>query len=182
MEKKATWNSSEQLRIIVSSLSSIEELVDVVDSTGNKKEKGYIICRFFAHNLQIRGNKAVEYAINYEKKEIEDERKSQEMKNQKPSVPAYAQFWEESERGWGVRPDGVTICKSKEIARKCVEDLCKSYTSPSAPDFYTRESGMPRLIVIPKWLSEEIEKENGKRFFTDSEFHKMIKNNQIIAD
>lgn len=57
------------------------------------------------------------------------------------------QDWEESERGWGVRPDGHSIhlsmeeCKefSKEFWVKEKENKAPGYV----PDCYTRESGKP---------------------------------------
>lgn len=57
------------------------------------------------------------------------------------------QRWEESERGWGVRPDGYSIHPTEE-ARVL---FCKAYwdTMPSeVPEEYSRESGAPYLASV----------------------------------
>ena len=59
------------------------------------------------------------------------------------------QAWEESERSWGVRPDGITL----HLTRADRDNFCKQYWAEERkrsatlgdgiPDEYTRESGEP---------------------------------------
>lgn len=59
------------------------------------------------------------------------------------------QDWEESERGWGVRPDGFTLHLTREDRDAYVKGYNDTYNNlPSAPDEYTRTSGDPRVIQV----------------------------------
>ena len=57
--------------------------------------------------------------------------------------PVIVQYWEESERGWGVRPDGMTIHLSNEALKAYIDAMrlawqekkTRSYTRPSSPPF-----------------------------------------------
>lgn len=73
------------------------------------------------------------------------------------------QKWEESERGWGTRPDGYSI-HPDEAAR---ERFVKAYWDDmpdSAPDEYSRPCGTPYTAEV-----EGIEIEgDGKRFWDNS--------------
>lgn len=72
------------------------------------------------------------------------------------------QLWEESEAGWGCRPDGWTVHKS-EADRVA---FCKAYWARQpagpAPDEYTRECGDPYLMDLDACskLYEALEKSN----------------------
>jgi len=57
------------------------------------------------------------------------------------------QDWEESERGWGVRPDGFTLHLTMDNRDAYVNGYCRTFhTEAQAPDEYTRVSGDPRLV------------------------------------
>lgn len=59
------------------------------------------------------------------------------------------QDWEESERGWGVRPDGFTLHLTVEDHAAFVEKFAKQFHSAKeAPDEYTRTSGPTRLVTV----------------------------------
>ena len=63
--------------------------------------------------------------------------------------PVWCQDWEESERGWGIRPDGFTLHLSKVDLVVYVRVFYMAYKNEaSAPDEYTRTSGKPRLVDI----------------------------------
>lgn len=49
----------------------------------------------------------------------------------------YVQLWEESERGWGCRPDGVSLHKSKADCDEYIEEYWEGMP-PTAPDEYSR--------------------------------------------
>lgn len=60
------------------------------------------------------------------------------------------QNWEESERGWGTRPDGFTVHINREQHRLYVDWYYKTFNSETvAPDEYTRVSGDPMEIEVP---------------------------------
>ena len=60
------------------------------------------------------------------------------------------QNWEESERGWGVRPDGFTIHISQAQRDAYVAWYNKTFNNlSSAPDEYTRVSGDPFAVDVP---------------------------------
>jgi hypothetical protein len=59
------------------------------------------------------------------------------------------QDWEESERGWGVRPDGHTLHLSREDHDAYVKGYYATYNNEAeAPGEYTRTSGGPRLVKV----------------------------------
>lgn len=68
----------------------------------------------------------------------------------------YSVSWTEYERGWGQRPDGVSLHKSKADAEKYVSDYDKKYNNkPSAPDCYSK-GGTPKLIEVSKSVYDEV--------------------------
>lgn len=67
------------------------------------------------------------------------------------------QNWEESERGWGVRPDGFTVHVSRVQRDKYVKWYNETYNNLSeAPDEYTRVSGDPIEVEVSDALFEKI--------------------------
>lgn len=63
------------------------------------------------------------------------------------------QLWEESERGWGVRPDGWSVHLSFEDCTAYIKDYTKDRTGP-APAEYDRPRGHP-YVVSGSDLSDE---------------------------
>lgn len=73
----------------------------------------------------------------------------------------FAQDWEESERGWGVRPDGVTL----HLSLKDVEEHIKAhwdYLPPEVPEEYSRPAGKPYEIEIDGVLYDTLAKRTDK--------------------
>jgi hypothetical protein len=53
-------------------------------------------------------------------------------------TPIVAVQWFESERGWGIRPDGWSIHKTTADAEDFINDYkAKYHTAPTAPDTYS---------------------------------------------
>lgn len=88
-------------------------------------------------------------------------------KETKPALShgAWMQEWEESERGWGIRPDGVWYYPTEEAAKKDTAKMLKrmrgyeakqGYSSSNAPDEYSRPSGEPRFVNVSEALAAEI--------------------------
>lgn len=77
----------------------------------------------------------------------------------------YCLLWEESERGWGVRPDGASLHLSTEDSAQFV----KAYWAQQpdeVPDEYSRPSGKPKLIEVDDETYEKIEaSKNGIRIW-----------------
>jgi hypothetical protein len=77
----------------------------------------------------------------------------------------YAVDWTEYERGFGQRPDGKSLHRSKEEAQACVDDYDKEHNSLKVvPDCYTR-GGEPYLFEVEKPLYDKVMK-SGKVFIS----------------
>lgn len=63
--------------------------------------------------------------------------------------PVVAQDWEESERGWGTRPDGYTLHLTVDDRDAYVKAYYAKHNNlDEAPDCYTRTYGSPKLIDV----------------------------------
>lgn len=75
------------------------------------------------------------------------------------SHPVIIQEWEESERGWGVRPDGFTMHKTMADRDAFVKAYHAKHNNLSeAPDEYTRTSGSPYVKDVNKKTYDAIAK------------------------
>ena len=75
------------------------------------------------------------------------------------------QDWEESERGWGVRPDGCSLHKTIEDCRAYISQYWDSMPR-YAPNEYERPAGEPYHISVPKELYDEMaESDCGMRLY-----------------
>lgn len=67
-------------------------------------------------------------------------------------MKVWIQEWEESERGWGTRPDGFTVHRQKEDIDKFVEamrkDEMRGRPKGYIPDEYSRPCGEPFKMEI----------------------------------
>jgi hypothetical protein len=90
------------------------------------------------------------------------------------------QLWEESERGWGTRPDGCSIHidlkNQKEYIKKFYEDR-----SGDAPDVYERVVGDPIEAFIDDKLYVIIERDKTVRLF-ENELNNLINMEEIIIN
>lgn len=83
---------------------------------------------------------------------------------------AYAFQWEESERGWGVRPDGISLHTSEQDAKDFVDEHFNRYRGrygDTVPDEYDRPSTEKpfQIEVLDKELYERLEKEKSVRLY-----------------
>lgn len=64
--------------------------------------------------------------------------------------------WEESERGWGSRPDGTSLHKSKEEVDSFINHHWERYSNiygDTVPDEYSRPLEV-KIITVPKDLHD----------------------------
>lgn len=78
---------------------------------------------------------------------------------------AWVQEWEESEAGWGCRPDGYYYYPTEEAASKDtkqrLEDMRafeakQGYGTNNVPSCYSRPCGSPRFIPVTSAVAAEI--------------------------
>ena len=87
--------------------------------------------------------------------------------------------WEESERGWGTRPDGCSLHLTKEDFQ-AYRDAYWDKMPDRAPEVYSRTAGEPVPAFVTKKLYHLIKKgENGLRLW-EFEEGEATKNKQLI--
>ena len=86
----------------------------------------------------------------------------------------YLVEWEESERGWGCRPDGCSIHNSQEEALRYINEYNSRLPKDHVPDEYSRPCGDPVGIRIPNELHEELQKKQSIRYWRSSSLTKSV--------
>ena len=80
---------------------------------------------------------------------------------------AWLQVWDESESGWGVRPDGYSLHLTEEDAKAYVKQYWneekKRNPSGSIPHEYSRESGSADKVLVSPELYAKLEGEKPKK-------------------
>lgn len=106
--------------------------------------------------------------------EIINELPAHELPGVNCAYGAWMQEWEESERGWGVRPDGVAYYLTEVAAIAGTEARVKMmreheavYYKGRTPDEYSRPSGKPRFVPVSSQLIEEIKKSKDRVVYRD---------------
>jgi hypothetical protein len=82
-----------------------------------------------------------------------------------PVRTVIAQDWEESERKFGVRPDGFTLHLSLDAHKAYVEAFwrCQKATlGESTPNEYTRACGNPKLVEVNETIYSKLVKYKDK--------------------
>lgn len=75
----------------------------------------------------------------------------------------FVQNWEESEAGWGVRPDGFTVHISEKQLSDYVNWFNTTFNNKGyVPEEYTRVSGDAITVKVSDELFEKIEKTSMK--------------------
>ena len=73
--------------------------------------------------------------------------------------------WEESERGWGIRPDGYSYHLKWESVKPFIERYWKELPK-EVPHCYSRPSfDIPKLVEVSKEFYEEIQKHGNLRTY-----------------
>lgn len=88
------------------------------------------------------------------------------------------QLWEESERGWGVRPDGCSMHIDNTNRDKYVRDVYKDRTD-DVPDSYERVIGEPIEAFIEDGLYEIIKRDSSVRLL-EHELNNLVNLEDII--
>ena len=84
--------------------------------------------------------------------------------------PAICQKWEESERGWGTRPDGFSLHLSFESLKRYIKRYWDSMPD-YAPDEYSRPNGEPYPVGVSDEIFSELEtSEDGIRYYSHYEY------------
>ena len=97
-------------------------------------------------------------------------------KNQKLEDAVYIS-WEESESGWGTRPDGFSL----HLTEKDYDAFERDYWGgmpDNVPHEYSRPAGSPTKVKIDGDLYNKIKKtENGVRLYDEKS---LVKNNGLV--
>lgn len=75
--------------------------------------------------------------------------------NKKEKHVVICQRWEESERGWGTRPDGYSL----HLTKGDHKEFCKEYWDKMPkyiPDEYSREDGQPYICEVSSEVFEKV--------------------------
>jgi hypothetical protein len=79
------------------------------------------------------------------------------MPKNTPRMEVIIQEWEESESGWGVRPDGASIHRTMADHAAFIEKEWGSRdTRGPVPEEYSRPCGEPYSMAVPKALYDRI--------------------------
>lgn len=88
-------------------------------------------------------------------------------------------IWEESERGWGVRPDGCSLHLTEQDFQAFEKEYWKRMPN-EVPDEYSRPAGEPVTAYVNKTLYKEIKKsKKGIRLWNHEE-SEAVKSKQLV--
>lgn len=90
----------------------------------------------------------------------------------------YLQHWEESERGWGIRPDGCSLHLTLEDRKKYIETIYEGRDISNIPHEYERICGEPIEVDIKDELYDTIQ--NGTLRLLRHEMNNLLKLDEII--
>lgn len=77
---------------------------------------------------------------------------------------AYLQYWEESERGWGTRPDGCSLHLTMDDLHKYVSNVYSIRTG-DVPHEYDRTIGSPIEVKVSNELYKILIEDTNARLF-----------------
>jgi len=87
----------------------------------------------------------------------------------------YCQIWEESERGWGTRPDGhslhLTLDDANEWRKQYLErqhEYFKSIGENGVPDEYTRPCAEPYQVRVSDEIYKQLVKDKNIRLHNNA--------------
>ena len=89
------------------------------------------------------------------------------------------QFWEESEKGWGIRPDGCTIHLNEKFRDSYISKIYSNRSNKSTPKEYDRPVGNSIECFISDSLYEKVDQIGTIRLM-EQEKNNLIKMEEII--
>jgi hypothetical protein len=90
------------------------------------------------------------------KEEDKEQKKEQKVQTNKPTIFAlYGIEWQESEKGWGIRPDGFSFHRTQQESEQFIKDF-SAKQSREVPDEYSRPLGKARLIEVSEQLHDYV--------------------------
>jgi len=85
--------------------------------------------------------------------------------------------WEESERGWGSRPEGCSLHLSVEDFNKFMKKYCKRLPK-EVPDVYERPAGNPEVAYASRKLYRKIKRNSSSlRLYDEKE---LVKSKDLV--
>lgn len=91
------------------------------------------------------------------------------------------QYWEESERGWGTRPDGASIHLDQKCHSIYIDQIYVNRDEEDVPDEYDRIIGLPILVSVSDNIFETIKDKKNIRL-QQYELNNLIKLEEIILN
>ncbi len=91
----------------------------------------------------------------------------------------YLQHWEESERGWGVRPDGCSIHIDLESHKCFLQNIYDDRDPLNVPDEYERIVGDVSEVLVSDSIFSEIIKEKGTIRLMQNSFSNLVELEEI---
>jgi hypothetical protein len=77
------------------------------------------------------------------------------------------QIWQESERGWGTRPDGYSLHVSQEALIEYVDQYWKRMPD-EPPDEYSSPAGAPYLVKVDPTTAKAVARTQNLRVFNNT--------------
>lgn len=93
----------------------------------------------------------------------------------------YLQFWEESERGWGVRPDGASIHINIQSHKNYINEIYSDRNLNQIPNEYERAVGTPIEVIATDSIYELLLSSKNMRI-PQYQINNLIKLKDIIVN
>lgn len=77
------------------------------------------------------------------------------MASSEKKYPIICQEWVESERGWGIRPDGCSLHLTVADCKRFIKEYWDKMPD-EVPDEYSRPSGEPFVVDIDQKTYDEV--------------------------
>ena len=91
----------------------------------------------------------------------------------------YLQNWEESERGWGVRPDGCSLHIDLNNHKSYLNSIYQSRDINNIPHEYDRIVGVVREVLVSDVIFNEVVKNSGVLRLMQHSLSNLIKLEEI---
>lgn len=91
----------------------------------------------------------------------------------------YLQYWEESERGWGIRPDGCSLHIDDISHKSYISEIYEGRDKNNIPNEYDRTVGELITVKVKKDLYEMVVKDKTFRL-SQNQLNNLIKLGEIL--